>query len=180
MISVISSCLEAASCSTTSKTKHGYEAVSFKHLRSVVQPSSNPVLLPPPCSRRVSCSESHGSPKRTISAARKRTACLCLLLFSVQSLLYSVPESQSPLASSFAPLIASMCYVIGSIEHATGTCRMCKVFKPSTGRCVPRPPLVTQLPPHLCCPQMPPRHRDLSESCAAPSAQCALHKKCGR
>ncbi|GJE84443.1 hypothetical protein PsYK624_005190 [Phanerochaete sordida] len=28
-----------------------------------------------------------------------------------------------------------MCYVHGSIDQATGTCRMCKVFKPSSGRC---------------------------------------------
>ncbi|KAI0091936.1 hypothetical protein BDY19DRAFT_927585 [Irpex rosettiformis] len=28
-----------------------------------------------------------------------------------------------------------MCVVVGSIEHATSTCRMCKAFKPQSGRC---------------------------------------------
>ena len=178
MISVISSCLEAASCSTTSKTKHGYEAVCLNVYFHVVQPSSNPVLLSLPCGRRVSRAESHGSPKRTISAARKRTACLCLLLFPVQSLLYSVPASQSSLPLSFAPVIASMCYVYGSIDQATGTCRMCKVFKPSTGRCVLLQLLPISVPPHIHNSQVPSRHRGLSQSYCPSSTRCAVHQEC--
>jgi hypothetical protein len=114
------------------RSQHGFKSL-FERRQSAIRPLRKAVSPSPLCCGHEASTRTHDSHKQTIST-RKGTACLCLLPFSVQSLLYPVPTRRALPASPFVRNKANMCVVIGSIDHATSTCRMCKAFKPQFGR----------------------------------------------